>query len=149
MSRIGRLPIAIPAGVTVEIAENNVAVSYTHLDVYKRQALICYADGEKAYILAPAGLTDGMKVMNGPEAEVRVGNCLPLSEIPVGTQIHNIELYPGKGGQLVRSAGNSAQLMAKEGKYATLRLPSGEMRMVPIDVYKRQLWSRSVKEEFR
>ena len=96
-------------------------------------ALICYADGEKAYILAPAGLTDGMKVMNGPEAEVRVGNCLPLSEIPVGTQIHNIELYPGKGGQLVRSAGNSAQLMAKEGKYATLRLPSGEMRMVPIN----------------
>ena len=95
-------------------------------------ALICYADGEKAYILAPAGLTDGMKVMNGPEAEVRVGNCLPLSEIPVGTQIHNIELYPGKGGQLVRSAGNSAQLMAIEGKYATLRLPSGEMRMVPI-----------------
>ena len=95
-------------------------------------ALICYADGEKAYILAPEGLTDGMKVMNGPDAEVRVGNCLPLSEIPVGTQIHNIELYPGKGGQLVRSAGNSAQLMAKEGKYATLRLPSGEMRMVPI-----------------
>ena len=95
-------------------------------------ALICYEDGEKAYILAPQGLTDGMKVMNGPEAEVRVGNCLPLSEIPVGTQIHNIGLYPGKGGQLVRSAGNSAQLMAKEGKYATLRLPSGEMRMVPI-----------------
>ena len=95
-------------------------------------ALICYADGEKAYILAPQGLTDGMKVMNGPEAEVRVGNCLPLSEIPVGTQVHNIELYPGKGGQLVRSAGNAAQLMAKEGKYATLRLPSGEMRMVPI-----------------
>ena len=95
-------------------------------------ALICYADGEKAYILAPAGLTDGMKVMNGPEAEVRVGNCLPLENIPVGTQIHNIELLPGKGGQLVRSAGLSAQLMAKEGKYATLRLPSGEMRMVPI-----------------
>ena len=95
-------------------------------------ALICYADGEKAYILAPQGLTDGMTVMNGAEAEVRVGNCLPLSAIPVGTQIHNIELYPGKGGQLVRSAGNSAQLMAKEGKYATLRLPSGEMRMVPI-----------------
>ena len=95
-------------------------------------ALISYADGEKAYILAPEGLKDGMKIMNGPEAEVRVGNCLPLSEIPVGTQIHNIELYPGKGGQLVRSAGNSAQLMAKEGKYATLRLPSGEMRMVPI-----------------
>ena len=95
-------------------------------------ALICYEDGEKAYILAPEGLKDGMKVMNGPEAEVRVGNCLPLSQIPVGTQIHNIELHPGKGGQMVRSAGNSAQLMAKEGKYATLRLPSGEMRMVPI-----------------
>ena len=96
-------------------------------------ALICYADGEKAYILAPEGLKDGMKVMNGPEAEVHVGNCLPLSCIPVGTQIHNIELHPGKGGQMVRSAGNSAQLMAKEGKYATLRLPSGEMRMVPIE----------------
>ncbi|MCU0078728.1 50S ribosomal protein L2 [Extibacter muris] len=95
-------------------------------------ALICYADGEKAYILAPEGLKAGMKVMNGPEAEVKAGNCLPLSEIPVGTQIHNVEMYPGKGGQLVRSAGNSAQLMAKEGKYATLRLPSGEMRMVPI-----------------
>ena len=95
-------------------------------------ALICYANGAKAYILAPAGLTDGMTVMSGATAEVRVGNCLPLSEIPVGAQIHNIELYPGKGGQLVRSAGNSAQLMAKEGKYATLRLPSGEMRMVPI-----------------
>ena len=95
-------------------------------------ALICYADGEKAYILAPQGLTVGTKVMSGPDAEAKVGNCLPLSEIPVGAQIHNIELYPGKGGQLVRSAGNSAQLMAKEGKYATLRLPSGEMRMVPI-----------------
>lgn len=95
-------------------------------------ALIFYADGEKAYILAPEGLTDGMKVVSGADAEVRVGNCLPLSEIPVGTQIHNIEMYPGKGGQLVRSAGTSAQLMAKEGKYATLRLPSGEMRMVPI-----------------
>jgi len=93
-------------------------------------ALICYADGEKAYILAPEGLTDGMKIMNGPGSEIRVGNCLPLSDIPVGTQIHNIELYPKAGGQLVRSAGNSAQLMAKEGKYATLRLPSGEMRMV-------------------
>ena len=96
-------------------------------------ALICDEDGQKAYILAPEGLTDGMKVMNGPHAEIRVGNCLPLSDIPVGTNIHNIELYPGRGGQLVRSAGNSAQLMAKEGKYATLRLPSGEMRMVPIN----------------
>ncbi len=95
-------------------------------------ALICYADGEKSYILAPEGLTDGMTVMSGENAEVRVGNCLPLSEIPVGTLVHNIELQPGKGGQMVRSAGNSAQLMAKEGKYATLRLPSGEMRMVPL-----------------
>ena len=96
-------------------------------------ALICYADGEKAYILAPNGLTDGMKVMSGPEAEVKVGNCLPLSAVPVGTEIHNIELIPGRGGQMVRAAGNAAQLMAKEGKYATLRLPSGEMRMVPIE----------------
>ena len=95
-------------------------------------ALICYADGQKAYILAPYGLKVGDTLMNGETAEVRVGNCLPLANIPVGSSIHNIELYPGKGGQLVRSAGNSAQLMAKEGKYATLRLPSGEMRMVPI-----------------
>ena len=93
-------------------------------------ALICYEDGTKSYILAPEGLTDGMKVMNGAEAEVRVGNCLPLSEIPVGTQVHNIELYPGKGGQMVRSAGNFAQVMAKEGNYVTIKLPSGEMRMV-------------------
>lgn len=95
-------------------------------------ALICYADGAKAYILAPEGLKVGMTVMNGSTAEAKVGNCLQLADIPVGTQIHNIELYPGKGGQLVRSAGNAAQLMAKEGKYATLRLPSGEMRMVPM-----------------
>ena len=95
-------------------------------------ALICYADGQKAYILAPYGLKVGDTLMNGETAEVRLGNCLPLANIPVGSSIHNIELYPGKGGQLVRSAGNSAQLMAKEGKYATLRLPSGEMRMVPI-----------------
>ena len=95
-------------------------------------ALICYADGQKSYILAPSGLKVGQTVMNGPEAEVKVGNCLPFQNIPVGAEVHNVELYPGKGGQLVRSAGNSAQLMAKEGKYATLRLPSGEMRMVPI-----------------
>ena len=95
-------------------------------------ALLQYVDGEKAYIIAPNKLKVGMTIMNGPEAEVRIGNALPLENIPVGTEIHNIELYPGKGGQLVRSAGNSAQLMAKEGKYATLRLPSGEMRMVPI-----------------
>ena len=96
-------------------------------------ALICYADGEKAYILAPEGLKVGMKVMNGMNAEIRTGNCLPLSGIPIGTMVHNVELMPGKGGQMVRSAGNGAQLMAKEGKYATLRLPSGEMRMVPIE----------------
>ena len=95
-------------------------------------ALICYADGQKSYILAPYGLKVGDTLMNGEAAEVKLGNCLPLANIPVGSSIHNIELYPGKGGQLVRSAGNSAQLMAKEGKYATLRLPSGEMRMVPI-----------------
>ena len=95
-------------------------------------ALISCVDGEKAYILAPEGLKVGQKVMNGADAEVRVGNCLPLELIPVGTMVHNIELHPGKGGQMVRSAGNGAQLMAKEGKYATLRLPSGEMRMVPI-----------------
>ena len=96
-------------------------------------ALICYADGQKAYILAPNGLQVGATLMNGPKAEIKVGNCLPLSQIPVGTMVHNIELYPGKGGQLVRAAGNAAQLMAKEGKYATLRLPSGEMRMVPVE----------------
>ncbi len=96
-------------------------------------ALICYADGQKSYILAPEGLKVGMKIMNGKDAEVRTGNCLPLSEIPIGTMVHNVELMPGKGGQMVRAAGNGAQLMAKEGKFATLRLPSGEMRMVPIE----------------
>ncbi len=96
-------------------------------------ALICYEDGDKAYILAPQGLTDGMIVVSGPNAEARLGNCLPLSAIPIGSSVHNIELLPGKGGQMVRSAGNSAQLMAKEGKFATLRLPSGEMRQVPAE----------------
>jgi large subunit ribosomal protein L2 len=95
-------------------------------------ALVQYVDGEKAYILAPNKLQVGMTIMNGADAEVRIGNTLPLTNIPVGTEIHNIELYPGKGGQLVRSAGNSAQLMAKEGKYATVRLPSGEMRLIPV-----------------
>ncbi len=95
-------------------------------------ALICYTDGKKAYILAPEGLKVGQTLMNGADAEIRTGNCLPLENIPVGTVIHNIELYPGRGGQMVRAAGNGAQLMAKEGKYATLRLPSGEMRMVPV-----------------
>ncbi len=96
-------------------------------------ALICYEDGEKAYILAPEGLKVGQTVMSGAEAEVRVGNCLPFTSIPVGSVVHNVELQPGRGGQMVRAAGNGAQLMAKEGKYATLRLPSGEMRMVPIN----------------
>ena len=95
-------------------------------------ALICYADGEKKYILAPVGLKLGQNVMNGAEAEIKVGNCMELKDMPVGTQIHNIEMYPGHGGQLVRAAGVSAQLMAKEGKYAIIRMPSGEMRMVPI-----------------
>lgn len=93
-------------------------------------ALVCYADGEKRYILAPVGLKDGDTVMSGNDVEIKVGNCLPLSQIPVGSLVHNIELEPNKGGQLVRSAGNEAQLMAKEGRYATIRLPSGEMRKV-------------------
>lgn len=95
-----------------------------------RIALIVYVDGEKRYIVAPLGLQVDDVVMAGPEAEIRPGNALPMSNIPVGTVVHNIELYPGKGGQLARAAGTSAQLLAKEGDYATLRLPSGEMRYV-------------------
>ena len=94
-------------------------------------ALLYYEDGEKSYILAPNGLKVGDTVMSGQEVEIALGNTLPLSSIPVGTQIHNIEMHPGKGGQLVRSAGSSAQLLAKEGRYATLRLPSTEVRLVP------------------
>ena len=93
-------------------------------------ALIQYEDGEKAYILAPQGLTDGDKVVSGESVDIKAGNAMPIDSIPVGTLIHNIELNPGQGGKLVRTAGQSAQLMAKEGKYATLRLPSGEMRKV-------------------
>jgi large subunit ribosomal protein L2 len=93
-------------------------------------ALIQYKDGEKSYILAPQGLTDGDKVISGEKADIKAGNAMPIDSIPVGTLIHNIELNPGQGGKLVRTAGQSAQLMAKEGKYATLRLPSGEMRKV-------------------
>ena len=96
-------------------------------------ALIVYADGVKSYILAPVGLSVGDKIMNGENAEVRVGNALPMRNIPVSANIHNIEMMPGRGGQLVRAAGNVAQLMAKEGKYATVKLPSGEMRLLPID----------------
>ena len=93
-------------------------------------ALIQYEDGEKAYILAPQGLKDGDKVISGESVDIKPGNCMPISSIPVGTLIHNIELNPKQGGKLVKAAGQSAQLMAKEGKYAHVRLPSGEMRLV-------------------
>ena len=93
-------------------------------------ALIKYADETLSYILAPIGLKDGDKVVSGPNSDIRVGNCLPIENIPVGTMIHNIELNPGQGGKLVRTAGGEAQLMAKEGEYAHIRLPSGEMRLV-------------------
>ena len=96
-------------------------------------ALIQYEDGEKAYIIAPIGLTDGDVVVSGEGADIKPGNALFIKDIPVGTLIHNIELYPGKGAQLVSSAGNSAQLMAKEGDYAQVRLPSGEVRMIRLD----------------
>ena len=93
-------------------------------------ALIQYEDGEKAYILAPIGITDGDKVISGANVDIKPGNCLPIENIPVGTMIHNIELNPGQGGKLVRTAGGEAQLMAKEGKYSHVRLPSGEMRLI-------------------
>jgi large subunit ribosomal protein L2 len=115
--------VGIPAQVTtIEYDPNRSA----------RIALVTYADGEKRYIIAPLGLVVGNTVMSGPGAEVRVGSALPIANIPLGTTIHNIELYMGKGGQLVRSAGTSAQLLAKEGQYAQVRLPSGEVRMVNI-----------------
>ena len=98
-------------------------------------ALVEYADGERRYILAPVGLGAGDKIVAGESADIKPGNALPLQNIPVGTVIHNIEMYPGKGAQLVRSAGNAAQLMAKEGALATIRMPSGEMRKVRIDCY--------------
>jgi large subunit ribosomal protein L2 len=111
----------IPATVsTVEYDPNRTA----------RIALVIYADGEKRYILAPVGLKVGDAIMSGPTAEIRVGNALPIYRIPLGTQVHNIELQPGKGGQLVRSAGTSAQLLAKEGAYAQVRMPSGEVRLI-------------------
>ncbi|MHB1127414.1 MAG: 50S ribosomal protein L2 [Bacillota bacterium] len=114
---------AIPAKVaTVEYDPNRSA----------NIALINYADGEKRYILAPQGLKVGDMVVSGPTADIKTGNAIPLKNIPVGTVIHNIELKPGKGGQLARSAGSSAQLMAKEGQYAHLRLPSGEVRLIHI-----------------
>lgn len=113
----------IPATVaTIEYDPNRSA----------RIALLNYADGEKRYILAPVGLKVGDKLMSGKGAEIRIGNALEMKDLPVGSTIHNIEMKPGKGGQLVRSAGMSAQLMAKEGKYATVKLPSGETRLLPI-----------------
>ncbi|HSE48830.1 MAG TPA: 50S ribosomal protein L2 [Terriglobales bacterium] len=98
-----------------------------------RIALLSYADGEKRYILQPVGLTVGQKLMSGPDADILVGNALPLKNIPAGTTVHNIELKPGKGAQMVRSAGGSAQLVAKEGDWALIKLPSGETRKVMID----------------
>ena len=95
-------------------------------------ALLFYADGAKTYILAPVGLNVGDVIVSGPDADIKAGNCLPLENIPVGTVVHNIELQPGKGGQIARAAGMSAQLMAKEGKFATLKMPSGEMRYVLV-----------------
>src|SRR5581483_2222591 len=95
-----------------------------------RIALLHYKDGEKAYILAPDGISVGDVVMSGPDSDIRVGNCLPISQIPLGTFVHNVELQPGRGGQLVRSAGLGAQIMAKEAGMVTLRMPSGEMRLV-------------------
>ena len=113
----------IPARVaTIEYDPNRSA----------RIALLNYVDGEKRYIIAPNGLKVGDMVVSGPESDIKVGNCLPIDNIPVGTVIHNVEIKPEKGAQLCRAAGASAQLMAKEGKYATLRLPSGEMRLVLV-----------------
>jgi large subunit ribosomal protein L2 len=100
-----------------------------------RLALLFYSDGEKRYIIAPLDLRVGATVMAGPEAEIRPGNSLPISNIPVGTMVHNIELKVGRGGQLVRAAGGAAQLLAKEGEYAQIRLPSGEVRLVRQDCY--------------
>lgn len=97
-----------------------------------RIALLSYADGEKRYIIAPLGLTVGDTVMSGDQVDVAPGNCMPLANIPVGTMVHNVELVPGKGGQIARAAGASAQIMAKEGEYALLRLPSGELRRINI-----------------
>src|ERR1700681_605234 len=97
-----------------------------------RIALLHYADGEKRYILAPVGLTVGDKVVSGPEADIQPGNALPLADIPLGSTVHNIELKPGRGGQVVRSAGMSAQLLAREGDYAQIRLPHGEARARPV-----------------
>jgi large subunit ribosomal protein L2 len=116
-----RNKLEVPATVkTIEYDPNRSA----------RIALLFYADGEKRYILAPNGLKVGQKIVAGPSVPPEVGNALPLAKIPVGTLVHNVELHPGKGGQIIRSAGTYAQLLAREGKYATLKMPSGEMRKV-------------------
>jgi large subunit ribosomal protein L2 len=114
------------------VAANVVGIEYDP-NRSARIALLEYTDGEKRYILAPLGMNVGDTIMSGPEAEIRAGNALPLRNIPLGTQVHNVELQIGRGGQIVRSAGATAQLMAKEGNYATLRLPSGEMRLVHLN----------------
>jgi large subunit ribosomal protein L2 len=113
------------------VAAKVVAIEYDP-NRSARLALLHYRDGDKRYILAPAGIKIGATLMSGEQADIRVGNALPISAIPVGAQIHNVELSPGRGGQICRGAGASAQLIAKEGKFATLRLPSGEMRMVYV-----------------
>ena len=100
-----------------------------------RLALLTYADGEKSYIIAPLGVRVGDKLISGADVDIRTGNCLPINNIPVGTMIHNIEMQPGKGGQLVRSAGTSAQLLAKEGEYAQIRMPSAEIRLINIKCF--------------
>ena len=121
-----RLKIGIPAKVTaIEYDPRRSA----------RLALLTYADGVKSYIIAPLGIKVGDQLVSGPEADIRTGNCLPIDSIPVGTMIHNIEMQPGKGGQMVRSAGTSAQLLAKEGKYAQIRMPSGEVRLVSKECF--------------
>ncbi len=118
-----RNKFGVPARVaTVEYDPNRSA----------RIGLLTYADGEKRYMLLPNGLSVGDNVVSGPDAEAKVGNALPLGRMPLGTTVHNIELVPGKGGQMVRSAGTAAQLVAKEGAFATIRMPSGEMRLVPL-----------------
>ncbi|SHH50269.1 LSU ribosomal protein L2P [Thermosipho atlanticus DSM 15807] len=118
--------INIPAKVvSIEYDPNRTA----------RIALLVYADGEKRYILAPQGLKVGDTIQSGPDAEIKPGNALPLENIPVGTIVHNVEFIPGKGGQIARSAGSSCQLMAKEGNYALLKMPSGELRKVPVKCY--------------
>jgi large subunit ribosomal protein L2 len=112
-------------------------VAAIHYDPHRkaRLALLFYTDGEKRYILAPAGISIGQQVISGPESPIETGNALPLSAIPLGSSVHNVELYPGRGGQMARTAGSSAQVMAKEGDYVALKLPSTEVRLVRHECY--------------